>query len=505
MVMSVYSNGRGFTSAGFSPFEILRDAVPIEKLVQTNGHRRAHCVAHVDANPSMHIDPNHVHCYVCKFHGDVVDIWAAQNGIEGSYAAAISLAKSFDIQLPEMDEEQRKKSEEDRQRQASHREVARACHENLKKFGSVCEWWEVRGFTADLRERFLLGAMNGNEATIPMWHRGKVLGIIKRKLSGQPKYLLPEGAKPLFVPGKLTGEIFVVEGYVDGLVLAACGRNAVAIGGTTMSAAQKQDLARVRPEGQVLYILADDDDSGEGAARTWGRDFFPSAKICPREYRDADDIAGYFELHGLEATAEHLERLIAGSSDALDLEISAAADLTGGPREKLRYVQEIIAPLLAKVEDLNLRDALADMVASAAKMKKSWVSSLIKSEQERLWFERVKAMREEAERNAQREADLRRQEIEAAQPEIDERIARPGVLARLRDAATAVHNVYGDRKALELALLVALGAQLAPLPNGRPLGASILLTAPASRGKNHIVDLSPPSRITRASWSCRPR
>ena len=35
---------------------------------------------------------------------------------------------------------------------------------------------------------------------------------------------------------------------------------------------------------------------------------------------------------------------------------------------------------------------------------------------------------------------------------------------------------------------MALGAQLEPLPNGRPLRASILLTATAGRGKNHIVD-----------------
>src|SRR5215208_3509794 len=51
-----------------------------------------------------------------------------------------------------------------------------------------------------------------------------------------------------------------------------------------------------------------------------------------------------------------------------------------------------------------------------------------------------------------------------------------------------MHNVRRDEKALELALLVALGAQFEPLPNGRPLGASILLTASAGRGKNHIVD-----------------
>jgi len=490
MVTEVYSNGRGFSSARLSPFEILAEAIPIEKLVQTNGHRKALCVAHDDGVPSLHVYPDHCHCFVCGFHGDVVDLWAKKNNIEGLYRAAVDLATAFDIRLPEMNEEQRKKSEEDRRRQASHLQVARTCHESLKKFGSVRGWWESRGFTADLRERFLLGAMNGNEATIPMWQRGKVVGIIKRKLSGEPKYLLPEGEKPLFVLGKVSGDILLVEGYVDALALAACGRSAVAVGGTNMSVAQKEDLSRVRPEGSTLYVLGDDDDSGEVAARAWGRDFFPSAKICPREYGDgADDIAKLFELHGLEATAEHLERLIAGSVDALDLEITAAADLTGGPREKLRYAQEYIAPLLARIQDQqNLRDALADIVAHAASMKKSWVNSLIKSERDRLRAEYRKAMHEEAERNAKRKAELHQQQINEAQPEIDERIARPGVLGRLRETCAKVHKVEGDTEALALALLVALGAQLDPLPNGRPLGASILLTGPAGRGKNHLAD-----------------
>jgi hypothetical protein len=79
------------------------------------------------------------------------------------------------------------------------------------------------------------------------------------------------------------------------------------------------------------------------------------------------------------------------------------------------------------------------------------------------------------------------EKVADAQEEIDA-LFTPGVLGRLRDTAAAMHNVYGDKEPLELALLVALGAQLEPLPNGRPLGASILLTAQAGRGKNHIVD-----------------
>jgi hypothetical protein len=77
--------------------------------------------------------------------------------------------------------------------------------------------------------------------------------------------------------------------------------------------------------------------------------------------------------------------------------------------------------------------------------------------------------------------------LEVAQPEIDALLG-PNVLDRLTEAAARMHGVEGDRDPLKLVTLVATGAQLQPLPNGRPLGASILLTGEAGRGKNYLAD-----------------
>jgi DNA-binding XRE family transcriptional regulator len=41
---------------------------------------------------------------------------------------------------------------------------------------------------------------------------------------------------------------------------------------------------------------------------------------------------------------------------------------------------------------------------------------------------------------------------------------------------------------VKLAAMVAMGAQLDPLPKGRPMGGSLMLTGPASIGKNYVVD-----------------
>ena len=88
---------------------------------------------------------------------------------------------------------------------------------------------------------------------IPFWHRGRVHGLIRRKLEGEPRYILPsaeelpDGHKPLFIPGSLGREIFLVEGYIDALAVAATGKSAVAVGGTWISDEQSKELRRLLP------------------------------------------------------------------------------------------------------------------------------------------------------------------------------------------------------------------------------------------------------------------
>jgi hypothetical protein len=99
--------------------------------------------------------------------------------------------------------------------------------------------------------------------------------------------------------------------------------------------------------------------------------------------------------------------------------------------------------------------------------------------------EEVAAAAQEAE---QAGSDAEEELPEVSQEEIDERVGRPGVLARFAEAAAACSRVIGDRKHLELVALGASSAQLDPLPNGRPLGANVIVTAPPGRGKNYLAD-----------------
>ena len=71
---------------------------------------------------------------------------------------------------------------------------------------------------------------------------------------------------------------------------------------------------------------------------------------------------------------------------------------------------------------------------------------------------------------------------------VGELVGRPGVLERYAEDAARIHGVVGERAVVKLQTLVAMGAQLASYPNGKPAGANLVITAEAGRGKNHFCD-----------------
>src|SRR5688572_21443100 len=244
-----------------SMFNVLTDRVGLDQIVSANGSGKARCVSpdHHDDNPSMHLYDDHAHCFACGFHGDVTDVWAAMHAFDRPLEAALDLAGEFGIELPEASPEASQKACERRGKEDLFLQQAKACRGALSRHPRVTQWWEARGFGQQLRERFLLGTnKDGTAAVIPFWHRGRVQGLIRRKLAGEPRYILPKaeefpgGYRPLFIPGTLGREIFLVEGYID--ALSTTGRNAIAIGGTDISEAQSVELRKLISEEVTIYI-----------------------------------------------------------------------------------------------------------------------------------------------------------------------------------------------------------------------------------------------------------
>jgi len=279
-------------------FEMLRERIDLSELaghhteLKPCGKALVGCCPHPehdDENPSFHVYPEgRFFCYGCRWHGDVTDLWSAVKGLKPGMEAGLDLAREFGVDFPTVSAEDREKAERRRQLEADYLARAQEHHEYLSRHPRVVEWWEGRGFDEELREKFLLGVV-GAEATIPFWNRGRVHGLIRRKLEKDPdrKYLLPNkelfplGYRPLFIPGRVREGMFVVEGYVDALALSALGYGVAAIGGTHTN---QEQLAEIRRLPGRIYVLPDADEEGRKAARRLVEELYPKALLCPPEY-----------------------------------------------------------------------------------------------------------------------------------------------------------------------------------------------------------------------------
>ncbi len=479
-----------------SIFETLRDEVSISEVLGVEEGRKISCISpeHThDASPSMHNYGDHVYCFGCGFHADVVSVHAAIGGYDSQFEAALDLARSRGVKLPERDPVAERKARERRDKERRHEEAARHYHEALEAYPRKVEWWEDRGFGAESRERFLLGYdREADAATIPYWSRGRVQAITRRKLSGPPKYLhpkaeeFPRGHKPLFIPGRVKVGALLVEGIVDALAGAALGESTIALVAARISEKQRTEFEKVSGP---LYIVPDDDPEGEKGAREWLRQLYPKALLCPPEYGEGNkDLADLFAAVDPEEARKLLEVLKSRAGDALALELSEAPD----ERNSLgayRAAKERVLPLLLKLEDDGEQDAALHDVARKLKLSikplRKALSKMVAS--------RTKPEPEEQQEKAE----------EAALPESGtERYERAMKLLkdrRLLDRAAIDMKKLGhvgELAAKKLALICAVSAR-----SGRPIQPST--HAQSSAGKNFLWDtalsLVPPEMVVKRS------
>lgn len=273
----------------------------------------------------------------------------------------------------------------------------------------------------------------------------------------------------------MSAQILLVECRLDAEAAAELGENALAAGGRDFSREQMEEL---RQSPGPIYVLPDDDDLGAEAPRRWARDLYPKALLCPAEYGEGlEDLAALVRKRGEAAAHKVLHDLKARAVDALELELREAEESSTEGGQSLatyRRVKERILPLLARLEDEGERDAALRDVARRTGLG---LRSL------------RKALDDAGEVPESKEAAaVESEEPDVAPEEVEELVGRPGVLDRLAKGAARVHGVVGEAEHLKLLALNANGAQLEPLPNGRPAGANLLLTAEAGRGKNYLAD-----------------
>ena len=173
-----------------------------------------------------------------------------------------------------------------------------------------------------------------------------------------------------------------------------------------------------------------------------------------------------------EGAREVLHALSSSARDALDLTLSEAPEDSN--RERYRYARKHVLPLLLKLKDEGEREAAVKDAAKELGLTSKTLSKALDSiEQTGTEEDRAQEGREGPEPPPEGSEEL---------------VVYPGVLERYVEDAATIHGVVGERPALKLQTLVALGAQLAPYPNGKPTGANLIITAEPGRGKNHVCD-----------------
>ena len=482
-------------------FELIKDQVSLADVVarytdiKRSGKRiKACCPIHKESTPSFFVFADHAHCFGCGFHGDVIDLWAWVKGLQPGIEAALDLAREYNIHLPDRDPEAQEKAEKKRQKEADYARQAEACHKALLSQPNIAEWWQRRGFNEELREQFVLGTnRDGSAAVIPFWHHGRIQGLIRRQLQSEAKYLLPKkedfpsGYRPLFIPGSTFGDLHLVEGYIDALVLAAIDLNAIAPGGTGISSQQKTEIAKLKG---TLFIFPDADEEGAKAAREWVREFYPKAKLCAAKYgKGRKDVADLFAAEGIKAKAK-LEKLKAQAADALDLALSEAP--SGSTRDRYNFAREHILPLLLKLDDEGERYAALDDVANQLELKIDLKRSLKSELKTQAEFEPESNKEDEPSNIPLPDSERYERAIQL--------LNEPNLLERATSDMERLGHV-GEQKNKKLALICALSARA-----GRAIQPAT--HAPSSAGKNALWDsalsLMPPENIvTRSALSSK--
>jgi DNA primase len=304
----------------------LRDRVTVSSVIgrKLKLERRgrefiALCPFHGDSKPSLNIvdDKGFYHCFACGAHGDVIKFLMENDGLKFMEAVE-QLASMAGMEVPKQTPEDAQRAE---RRRSIQDVVELACKWYERQLHTSSgdkakRYLAERGLTASTIERFRLGwapddkgallralKSEGVEADVLVeaglarkfddggmtdWMRGRVLFPITDRRGqviafggrvlgdGQPKYLNSPDT-PLFHKGRVlyglaqareqahkTGELVVVEGYMDAIALAQVGVPAVAPLGTALTEDQIAELWRMTPEPVVSF---DGDAAGQKAAR----------------------------------------------------------------------------------------------------------------------------------------------------------------------------------------------------------------------------------------------
>jgi DNA primase catalytic core len=391
------------------------------ELRRSGDHYSARCPFHNDSTPSFHVWADHFHCFGCGKRGDIIEYEKHRTGLSFR-DAVVSLAERHNITVVvsnEQDEQAVALMAERKRLVAIVEAVSEFYHQMLfsEKGIEARKYLESRGFgeayckawklgvaphysvledlskkqswnLEDVEKAGLLGTSQDGERKydffrsriiIPIRNeRGQVVGFGGRKYrqedasnSSVPKFINPRETV-LYSKSRIlfnfdraraaivsSGDVVVVEGYMDALSLVNAGvENVVAVSGTAMTPDHVKLLAK---SARRVLLCFDTDAAGQKAAERAFDVAFPMnlVKLQFLKVSDGKDPDEFVRKHGGQA----FKSLMMQAGSLVEQVTLWAKGAGQGSREAwIRAVRSRILPVIEKNPDLAQREVAVELV-----------------------------------------------------------------------------------------------------------------------------------------------
>lgn len=398
-------------------------------LKRSGDHLSGKCPFHQDSTPSFHVWRDHFHCFGCGKRGDIIEYEMHRTGTVFR-DAVVSLAERFGYSVETsspQDAQQAQAYAEKKQLHCIMEDVSSYYHEYLMgECGKEArEYLASRGYLEAQCLSWKLGLAPSNSVLEPLaveknWkvdeleklgllgvtsdgsrrydffrgrivipirnERGQAVGFGGRVFRSQdvsrkeiPKFINPretllyQKSKILFNFDKAraaiakSGEVVVVEGYMDAMSLANAGvENVVSVSGTALTVEHVKLLSKVARKAMLCF---DSDAAGQRAAERAFDVAYPLnlLELIYVVVSGAKDPDEYVQKFGSDA----FRTILLGGKSLLERVVLTARGENGSREVWLRNVRDKIIPVLLKNPDAGQREIAMDVVASTLGLSSS--------------------------------------------------------------------------------------------------------------------------------------
>ncbi|MEQ2130119.1 CHC2 zinc finger domain-containing protein [Caldanaerobacter subterraneus KAk] len=219
------------------------------------------CPFHHDTNPSLSVSPERqiYKCFGCGVGGDVFDfVQRIENCTFDEAVRKVMEIAGINEPLPIGKKEPLPIGKEAEEYKEDFSKFVEEAYKNVHK----TDYLAKRGISEALVEKYNIG-FDGQGVIIPLFHKNKIVGYVKRFIEGDRRYYNPRGVK--LIPFNIDVKqdiVFVTEGIFDALAI----EEAISLPAIALLGSQNHNILLENLNCNHYIILLDNDETGQKQA-----------------------------------------------------------------------------------------------------------------------------------------------------------------------------------------------------------------------------------------------